>query len=71
MQKCLICHELFEPTNRKHVFCSNLCNVNLYNARKKAKLLVREIVMSLNTPAEVFEFQEKVVSLINESTIER
>lgn len=69
MQECLICHELFEPTNRKHVFCSNLCNVNLYNARKKAKLLVKEIVMSLNTPAEVFEFQDKVKSLITEDAL--
>ena len=70
MQNCLICHEPFEPTNRKHVFCSNLCNVNLYNARKKAKLLVKEIVMSLNTPSEVFEFQDKVKSLLTEDALQ-
>lgn len=61
---CIICKTPFQPTNRKHQHCGNICSVSLYVARRKVRLKIKETLKALKTPEEVSEFNKSLDQLL-------
>lgn len=60
MNECLVCNKSFYPTDKRHIYCSNLCVVKVYSLRKKVRLQINAALKLLKTPADIKDFDNSL-----------
>ncbi len=64
MTNCLVCNKSFEPTDKRHKYCSNLCVVKVYSLRKRVRIQINAALKLLKTPAAITEFDNALQDVL-------
>lgn len=64
MNECLVCNKSFDPTDKRHKYCSNLCVVKVYSLRKKVRLQINAALKLLKTPDDIKDFDNSLQDVL-------
>lgn len=64
MNQCLVCNADFEPTDKRHKYCSNLCVVRIYGLRRKVREQINATLKTMKTPDAIKTFDASLQEVL-------